>query len=556
MVDSVVEELAKKRLGRTIKGKWRLDRLIGVGGMAAVYAATHRNGARVALKMLHATISASTQIRARFIREGYLANKVDHPGVVRVLDDDIDDTDQSAFLVMDLIVGMTLSDRGMQRLFDDGEILDVAEQVLQVLTSAHKQGIVHRDLKPDNLLVDDNGKVHVLDFGIARLLDDATNSVSNTKTGTAFGTPGFMAPEQAMGRTQLISARTDIYALGATLFALVCGDFVHAAENPQELMVLVATQPARSLATLAPHMAKDVIALIDKSTNNVPDDRWASAEAMLAEVRRIRAKLGLYGTPVLPIRDISDSELSVAPPVAPARPPSPPRAPPRPGAVAVAPVAVLPMIEERPRPVAGIARTATPPPTVTAANGYPSGDSHPSPPPAMLADAPPLPHPGRDAHSPLFGQGSLGPSIGVDSPTALAAAGPTPIPMVRKRYTPIAVVVGGALVLVVVAVVMATMRTRTTAASEGAPPDRPTAKTTMTTMTNETKTAKPAPTSTESAAPSITAETSAAATASTKGAPSTSIAAPTSTFLAPPSTTMKFPVPKTSGSKKPIVLGY
>ena len=84
MVENVVEGLARKRLGRTIKGKWRLDRLIGVGGMAAVYAATHRNGARVAIKMLHPTISESQQIRARFIREGYLANKVDHPGVVQV----------------------------------------------------------------------------------------------------------------------------------------------------------------------------------------------------------------------------------------------------------------------------------------------------------------------------------------------------------------------------------------------------------------------------------------------------------------------------------------
>jgi len=305
MVDNIVEELARKRLGRTIKGKWRLDRLIGVGGMAAVYAATHRNGARVAIKMLHPTISASQTIRARFIREGYLANKVDHPGVVRVLDDDIDDNDQSAFLVMDLVIGTTLSDRGMERLLNDGEILDVADQVLQVLAAAHAQGIVHRDLKPDNLLVDINGKIHVLDFGIARLLDDATGGISSTKTGTAFGTPGFMAPEQALGKTQLISARTDLYALGATLFALATGDFVHAAENPQELMVLVATQPARSLKDLAPHFSPEVVNIIDKSTRNSPDDRWASALAMLEEVRHVKAKLGVRDVRVLPVNQPS-----------------------------------------------------------------------------------------------------------------------------------------------------------------------------------------------------------------------------------------------------------
>jgi len=300
MADPVIEELSHKRLGRTVKGKWRLDRLIGVGGMAAVYAATHRNGARVALKMLHATISASSTVRARFVREGYLANKVDHQGVVRVLDDDVDDSDGAAFLVMDLIEGVTLADRAMERLLDDGEVLDVAAQVLSVLTSAHDKGIVHRDLKPDNLLVDRDGKVHVLDFGIARMLDDAGWS-SATKTGTAFGTPGFMAPEQAMGKTQLVSAQTDLYALGATLFALVCGDFVHAAENPQELMVLVATQEPRSLGELAPHMHPEVIAIIDRATRTRQEDRWASAREMLAAIERTRAALGVASVRVLPL---------------------------------------------------------------------------------------------------------------------------------------------------------------------------------------------------------------------------------------------------------------
>jgi serine/threonine-protein kinase len=299
MVDSVAEELAKKRLGRTIKGKWRLDRMIGVGGMAAVYAATHRNGARVAIKMLHPTISASQQIRARFVREGYLANKVDHPGVVRILDDDVDEHDHSAFLVMDLVIGTTLAERAMERLLDAGEVLDVADQVLQVLAAAHDKGIVHRDLKPDNLLVDRDGRIHVLDFGIARLLDEA--SFTATKTGTAFGTPGFMAPEQAMGKTAQISPRTDLYALGATLFALVCGDFVHPAENPQELMVLVATQPARSLRELAPQMHPEVCDIIDKATRNQPSDRWSSATEMLDAVRALKEKLGLAKVRVLPL---------------------------------------------------------------------------------------------------------------------------------------------------------------------------------------------------------------------------------------------------------------
>ena len=395
MADSVVEELARKRLGRTIKGKWRLDRLIGVGGMAAVYAATHRNGARVAIKMLHPTISASQQIRARFVREGYLANKVDHPGVVRVLDDDIDDQDHSAFLVMDLVIGATLSDRAMERLLDDREVLDVAEQVLSVLASAHKQGIVHRDLKPDNLLVDRAGKVHVLDFGIARLLDDATGGITATKTGTAFGTPGFMAPEQALGRTSRISAKTDLYSLGATLFALVSGDFVHAAENPQELMVMVATQPARSLAEVAPHMHADVIALIDRATRNEAERRWPSAEAMLEEVKRVKARVGT--ATVLPLS---------APITANAAPSD--------GAIQLE---------------SGDLQSAPPAPNTL-------GSPHPAPP--VVASTP----------APFGDVGSAG----------LSSMAPTPLPARRPRFMPVALIGGAALLLVVVAVVVAATR--------------------------------------------------------------------------------------------------
>jgi len=289
--ESVVDELARARLGKVLKGKWTLDRLLGVGGMAAVYGATHRNGARVAVKVLHPTLAASSRIRERFVREGYVANKVEHPGVVRVIDDDVAD-DGSPFLVMDLVVGRNLAQRGLDDLFDDAELIDVAEQLLEVLVAAHAKGIIHRDLKPENMLIDSHGKLHVLDFGIARLLEDA-NSATATKTGHGAGTPGFMAPEQVLGRAKEISGRTDLYAVGATLFALACGDFVHEAESPQELAVKVATVPARSLATCAPNVAREIVAFVDRATKTSPDDRFPDAATMLAEARRIRKSLGL-----------------------------------------------------------------------------------------------------------------------------------------------------------------------------------------------------------------------------------------------------------------------
>ena len=303
MAESVVHELAEQRLGRTLRGKWTLDEILGVGGMATVYGATHRNGAHVAIKMLHATLSSSKELRRRFVREAYLVNKVEHPQVVRVLDDDVDEVDGSAFLVMDHVPGVSLAERAEVRAFDEQEILEVAEQLLEILAVSHQRGVIHRDLKPENLLVDDDGTVRLLDFGIARLLED--DGATSTRTGITFGTPGYMAPEQALGQKDAISARTDLYGVGATLFTLMTGEFVHQADTPQELLVRIATRPARSLSTVVPDVSPEVALLVDRATMQSPDDRWPSAEAMLAEVRRLMARRGLGDERVRSRRKVS-----------------------------------------------------------------------------------------------------------------------------------------------------------------------------------------------------------------------------------------------------------
>jgi serine/threonine-protein kinase len=304
----VIEELqnqtAAARVGTTLRGKWILEELIGVGGMAAVYRARHRNGSRVALKILHATLGQSEEIRRRFVHEGYVANKIDHPAVVRVHDDDTDENGLP-FFVMDLVEGETLADKVKDHYFGDEELLDVAEQVCEALAAAHGAGVVHRDLKPDNLLVDANGKIRVLDFGIARLLEEGNEkSPFSTRTGIAFGTPGFTAPEQALGKRREIGPHTDLFALGSTLFYLATGEFIHEAETPQELLILVATQPARSLFDLAPHLSPEVTALVDRSTRLAIGDRWPSAHAMLSAIRRVRRmrsnRLSVESSPTMP----------------------------------------------------------------------------------------------------------------------------------------------------------------------------------------------------------------------------------------------------------------
>ena len=153
-----VSDVAQSRVGTRIKGKWRVDKLLGVGGMGAVYAATHRNGSRVALKILHPQLSMLGDIRARFAREGYVANAVNHPGVVRVLDDD-ETEDGAAFLVMELLEGETADARarrlGGRLPLEDA--LTIADGLLDVLAAAHASGIVHRDIKPENVFLTKDG---------------------------------------------------------------------------------------------------------------------------------------------------------------------------------------------------------------------------------------------------------------------------------------------------------------------------------------------------------------------------------------------------------------
>jgi eukaryotic-like serine/threonine-protein kinase len=277
--DVRVDAAAQARVGTVLRGKYRLDRVIGVGGMAVVYAATHRNRQRFAVKVLHPELSIRHDTRARFLREGYVANSVGHKGAVNVLDDDIAE-DGSAFLVMELLDG-----DGVERVWETrgrqlapGVVLAIAHQVLDVLASAHANAIVHRDIKPANLFVTRKGVVKVLDFGIARLRE-ATNGHS-THAGAVMGTPAYMAPEQAHGRTHEIDGQTDVYAVGATLFSLLSGASVHEGETVHALLVEAATRPARSLASVVPDAAPRVVALVDRALAFHKAERWPSATAM------------------------------------------------------------------------------------------------------------------------------------------------------------------------------------------------------------------------------------------------------------------------------------
>ncbi len=278
------------RLGTVIASRFRIERLLGQGGMAAVYLAKDETGAagQVAIKILHSEMAARKEVRERFLREGYVANQVDHAGAVKVLEHGTSDR-STVFLVMELLDGDSLGDR----LRHEGKlstetVLDVLDQLLEVMTIAHDRGIVHRDIKPDNLFWTSEGKVKVLDFGLARLHDSIPTEV-RTRTGIAMGTLPFMAPEQALGRRHEIDGRTDLFAIGATALKLLTNKKVHDANSEAELLMAMASKPAPPVAQVAPLIPAALAMILDRSLAFNRDARYASAREMLQDVRAVRA---------------------------------------------------------------------------------------------------------------------------------------------------------------------------------------------------------------------------------------------------------------------------
>ena len=311
-----VSDRAEARLGTVLRGKWRLERVVGVGGMATVYSATHRNKSRVAIKVLHPELAIDAEVTARFLREGYVANAVDHPGTVKVLDDDVTE-DGAPFLVMELLHGETLDARLTRKgPLAPAEVLAIANQVLSVLGAAHERGVVHRDLKPENLFLTRDGDLKILDFGIARLRELSPDG-SSTRAGSLLGTPAFMAPEQARGRWEEVDACTDIWAVGATIFNLLTGRHVHEAETVQEQLIKSATVKAPSLAEVLPGTPEATAALVDRALAFEKAERFPNARAMQLA---LLAAVGLsehdaplsLPTPSAP--GMTDAQTLVAPP--------------------------------------------------------------------------------------------------------------------------------------------------------------------------------------------------------------------------------------------------
>jgi serine/threonine-protein kinase len=293
----------EKRIGTVLKGKWTLERLLGVGGMAAVYVGVHKIGRREAIKILHPEIARNKELRARFEQEARAVNRFHHPGAVEIRDIDVSE-DGAPFLVMELLDGEPLSARAEATTsFDVGELLRITDAVLDVLAAAHAEGIIHRDIKPDNLFLLRDGRVKVLDFGIARMRQEAGASL-HTRTGSTLGTVTFMPPEQVKGLP--IDARADLFAVGATMFRLLARRRLHEGNSEAHLLIKMATESVPPLGSVAPHLPREVGLIVDRALAFQAAQRYPDARTMQSDVRDVlrgeppRAALAFLNTGVFP----------------------------------------------------------------------------------------------------------------------------------------------------------------------------------------------------------------------------------------------------------------
>ncbi|MBK8938500.1 MAG: serine/threonine protein kinase [Polyangiaceae bacterium] len=196
--------------GEVLDGKWRIEGELGRGGMGSVYAALHvRNQRRVAIKVLHGELAHDPEQRERLHREGFASNRVDHPGVVAILDDGYT-AGGASYLVMERLEGQPLDALADQQggLLSLEQVLDLGARWLDVVAAAHAVGVVHRDLKPENVFLTSAGVLKVLDFGLASVRDEGARR-RLTATGVPMGTPAFMPPEQALALWDQVDARSD-----------------------------------------------------------------------------------------------------------------------------------------------------------------------------------------------------------------------------------------------------------------------------------------------------------------------------------------------------------
>ncbi|GGR92882.1 serine/threonine protein kinase [Streptomyces nojiriensis] len=283
-------------VGRVLDGRYRIDARIAAGGMATVYRAVDTRLDRVlALKVMHPALAADAAFVDRFIREAKSVARLAHPNVVAVFDQGTDGP--YVYLAMEYVSGCTLRDVLRERgALQPRAALDILEPVLAALGAAHRAGFVHRDMKPENVLIGDDGRVKVADFGLVRSVDSVTNT-----TGSVLGTVSYLAPEQI--ENGVADTRVDVYACGVVLYEMLTGSKPHVGGTPAQVLYQHLHEDVPPPSAVVPGLAVGLDELVAQAAARNPELRPYDAAALLGLTREARALL-------------SDAELDAVPPQA------------------------------------------------------------------------------------------------------------------------------------------------------------------------------------------------------------------------------------------------
>lgn len=279
----ILSDLMDDYVGTILNERYRVEQLLGEGGMGAVYLGRHvLIGKKVAIKFLHSAFSRNESVVRRFMREAKVTAEIGHANIVEVLDFGISPSGEP-YLVMEYLEGESLSDllKRTGPVSTDAAV-GIMIPVLRALEAAHNKGVVHRDLKPDNIFVipnqDELPTVKVIDFGISKR--STAEDEKLTQTGTILGTPAYMSPEQVRGASDL-DHRTDLYAMGVILYEMLTGALPFKGQNYNEILLKVVTEPPRPASELNSDLPQEVLAIIDRALSKDPGERHQSAAEMI-----------------------------------------------------------------------------------------------------------------------------------------------------------------------------------------------------------------------------------------------------------------------------------